>query len=149
MGKRKCPDESIPGPLPDGAKGAIEGGEIIARFFVPGRPVPWKTHRGSGRRSYRDPKVAVWQQVIGLFARVAMEGREPYDGPISFSACFDLRSGRRRLPDRTNLLKAAEDACQGIVFVNDRQVVGGIVMRREVVHAEGVWIEVVEKGGVR
>jgi Holliday junction resolvase RusA-like endonuclease len=47
-------------------------------------------------------------------------------------------------PDRTNYLKGFEDALQGIVYVNDSQVVDGPILKEYADGPEGytvVWIQ--------
>lgn len=125
------------GPLPPGAKsltlnlGALASANylespdsstfLIARFAVAARPVPWKV---SIRRGAPNAKLMAWQREVALAARVAMNGRKPYAGPVVLNLSFRLRRFGR-MPDRTNLLKSTEDAIQGIVIINDNQCKDG------------------------
>jgi len=119
------------------------------RIVVDGPPVPyserttlWRGKVGSQRR----PKVVAYQTAISWAARQVMAGRPPLEGPIWFSATFFMPMPKRmrkmeriiaeqellphaKRPDRTNLLKAAEDALNGIVWVDDGQVSGGMPLK--------------------
>jgi Holliday junction resolvase RusA-like endonuclease len=83
---------------------------------------------------------------MALYAMGAAGLRTPYAGAVRFTAEFTVRP-RGKVGDLTNLQKACEDACQGIVIVNDTQVVGWSSTRR-IGGDEGVTIavETVEEG---
>jgi Holliday junction resolvase RusA-like endonuclease len=111
-------DEPSP-PLPPGT--------AICEFEVPTRPVPWKapstTQTG---HSYKDPKLVEWQSEVASCAGKAMtmNGRKPYGHAVEVWAEFHLAPSRNgSYGDTTNLLKAVEDALQGVVLVNDKRVV--------------------------
>jgi Holliday junction resolvase RusA-like endonuclease len=86
-----------------------------------------------------------WQARIVHAAALALRHRADtfahvYSGPVEVWADFVIDPGRR-LPDRDNLQKGATDALQGVVFINDCQVVGG-ECRRLIGPHEGVIIDV-------
>ena len=65
-----------------------------------------------------------YQNAIRLYARVAMRGDPPMTGPVALNFGFYIRENAdKRRGDLTNLQKCAEDALQGIVIGDDRQVV--------------------------
>ena len=116
----------------------------LCRFHVPGRPVPWKAPtitKGRGGRvpGFSDPRMKGWQEAVRWHARAAMAGRPAVAGPVGMRLAFTLARGP--LADLTNLVKATEDALQGAVFANDRQVAEAHVTRA-VGPAEGVHVEV-------
>jgi Holliday junction resolvase RusA-like endonuclease len=125
---------------------------IICRFALTGyRPIPWKAtvvgtqHTRTGKR-YRfvtkDPTLVAWQEVVALHARLAMAGRRPYEGAVELRMDFTLRPIKGRMtPDTCNLTKSTEDALQGIVIADDRQVVSLVAARWEG-REEGAVIEV-------
>lgn len=94
-----------------------------------------------GRRYVRDsnPASKEWKRLVAQVAGEAMAGRELLEGPLSLSVDFFRprpkgHFGKRGLlpsapvfpttaPDTTKLLRAVEDACQGVVFRNDSQIV--------------------------
>jgi Holliday junction resolvase RusA-like endonuclease len=121
----------------------------ICAFRVSGHPVPWQHHEGYGKHARKPRALGVWQNVVGLIALYAMGAagrRTPYAGAVRLSAEFTVRP-RGRPGDLTNLQKGCEDALQGIVIVNDTQVVGWSSTRR-IGADEGVTIavEAVEEG---
>lgn len=113
---------------------------LLLSLFIEGTPIPWSTHRGSGRTSYSDPKLISWRDLVRWCVRDVYRGA-PSPNAIKIGALFYLPvppswSGKRTLeaehgeimhtkkPDLTNLIKALEDALQGIVYVGDQQVIG-------------------------
>jgi Holliday junction resolvase RusA-like endonuclease len=121
----------------------VSQSRTICSFRVPGHPVPWQHHEGYGKHARKPRALKEWQEHIALIALYAMgaAGRHtPYAGPVRFRAEFTVRA-RGKIGDLTNLQKACEDAVQGIVIVNDSQVVGWSSTRR-VGGDEGVTIAV-------
>lgn len=113
-------------------------------FVVPGTPVAWARARLSGRTHYTEPRVAAYKHAVGLLARAAMAGRQPFGGPVSlhvraFFAVPKSWPRRRReaalageitptgKPDWDNVGKAISDALNGVVYVDDAQVSSGVV----------------------
>lgn len=109
-------------------------------FTVPGVPVAWARARLSGHKHYTDPRVASYKRAVGTLARAAMAGRPPFCGPVSlhvravFAVPKSWSRGRREAalagwiaptakPDWDNLGKAVSDALNGVVYVDDAQVV--------------------------
>jgi Holliday junction resolvase RusA-like endonuclease len=90
-------------------------------FLVDGEPKPKQSYRAVKGGGYTDPRVKAWQQTVAIRAREAMQGREPLTGPVSMRVVFVL--GNRRRVDLDNLNKGVSDAMNGIVFVDDTQVV--------------------------
>lgn len=116
----------------------------MTSFFVPGIPQPGGSKRGfvvNGRAVITEDakKSKPWRAVVALAARDAMAGAPPMDAPLRLVVVFVLprpkgHFGRRGLlpsarpwpstkPDTTKLLRALEDACTGIVWRDDTQVV--------------------------
>lgn len=91
------------------------------RFVVPGAPVPKQSFRVSGKGGYRSPRVSAWQDEVGYYARMAAQGYAPFSGPLRVEMRFHL-SHRRRV-DLDNLSKAVLDACNGVIYEDDKQVV--------------------------
>jgi Holliday junction resolvase RusA-like endonuclease len=91
-------------------------------FLVSGEPRAKQSTRFDGHgHAHTDPKVKAWQDHVSARAREAMQGREPLTGPVAVRAVFVL--GNKRRVDCENLVKAVNDAMNGIVFVDDHQVV--------------------------
>lgn len=100
------------------------------KFTVATEPVPFKRAMSNGKRRFNDPRYSDFKNVIGLHARVAMQGRAPLSGRIKITvkvftkyAPESLRAG-----DWDNHGKAISDALNGICFADDRQIVDGRVL---------------------
>lgn len=109
-------------------------------FIVDGEPVPKQSTRFDGKgHAHTDPRVKAWQNTVAWKAREAMQGREPLKGPVSVRAVFVL-SNRRRV-DCENLIKAVNDAMNGVVFADDSQVVNLHIVKH-VKKSPGVLVQV-------
>jgi Holliday junction resolvase RusA-like endonuclease len=126
----------------------LNPGELLALIGIDGRPVPWKapTTTRTGH-SFKDKRLVAWQKRVADEAAEVMRvlGRDPYAGPVSLSMCFELKRKAGRAPDTSNLGKAAEDALQGVVIVNDTQV-GFIESKRIIGDRDYCTIGVYAKG---
>jgi len=113
------------------------------RYLIPGvNPVPWKApintvqRRGSKSfcQSRKHPDTDAYQQQLidrfsVLYPDVESLGKE-WDVELTITFWRDLtpfkrsdgRTGRARKADVSNMVKSTEDALQGILFDNDRQV---------------------------
>lgn len=101
----------------------------------------------SGRLFVRDAAKGsrAWKEAVAQVAGEAMGGRELLDGPLYLHVRFHLprpkgHYGKRGLlpsapafptvaPDATKLVRAVEDALQGIVYRNDAQIVTQVVFK--------------------
>lgn len=105
--------------LPDRpAQQKLLHGIVIVRFRVEGRPIPWSV----SRRGTKNPALSDWQRKIANAAREAHGMRVAYPHRVKLLFWFCLKAIGPE-PDLTNLEKAAEDALQRIIIVNDRQVI--------------------------
>lgn len=137
-------------------------------LVVYGQPAPAgsKTagRTNDGRVFLRDASkgAAAWKRAVAQAAGERMHGRELLDGPLTIAVDFYLprpkgHIGVRGLrpsapehhtvkPDSTKLLRAVEDALQGVVYRNDSQIVKqsvtkgyGEPARVEIRIYEGAW----------
>ena len=108
-------------------------------FTVPGTPVPKGRARGvmtkHGRPLFYTPqKTRSWERVAAQVAKIAMRGQKPLTGPLeaSIEAIFQYPAtwgkNKRLLPypskiDVDNVAKAAGDMMNGIVYIDDGQIV--------------------------
>jgi Holliday junction resolvase RusA-like endonuclease len=110
-------------------------------FTVPAVPVAYARSRHNGRQHFTPAPLRSYMAEIALFARRAMEGREPLDGPLELLVGFQrVRKPRRAQPDGavldtarpdlSNLIKAVEDALNGIVYGDDSQIVSILADKR-------------------
>lgn len=127
----------------------------MIQFTIPGQPVAKARARvtmvGGFARAYTPKKTADYEKMVAGCAMQAMAGRPPSDRPIE--VLLELRleipvswSKAKRLaasmgtvratkkPDADNVLKGVKDACNGIVWVDDSQVV--VITVRKLYHAD-------------
>jgi Holliday junction resolvase RusA-like endonuclease len=132
-----------------------EPGSVI-EFFVPGQP----TAKGRARhrvvrtkagrefvQTYTPLQTASYENLVRLAAQEAMAGRPPLQGAVELQLRLDMSvpaswSRKKRLtalagyvrpttkPDCSNVLKAIEDAMNGIVWVDDVQAVEVRISKR-------------------
>ena len=97
-------------------------------------------------RQYPDKKTEIYENLVRLAAEKAMDGRSPVDCAVKMIVVAVLPvpgswSGRRqrmaiaghilpaKLPDLDNLVKAATDGCNKVVYRDDRLIVGMEAMK--------------------
>lgn len=115
-------------------------------FSIEGKAVPWQRaglHKG---RPFTLKSTRDWQRLVANHARKAMGLYLPMQGPVSLSVQFHQkvppswpRLKRQRAieceiwptsrPDLSNLVKSIEDACNGILFEDDAQIVSLQVLK--------------------
>lgn len=104
----------------------------MIEFVIDGiNPEPWTastsaTGRHGGKfvtRHFKDEKLATFQEAVRESLRVDYPKVVPMDGPVAlrFQLWRQLGKGIHEADD-TNLQKGLEDALQGVLIVNDRQV---------------------------
>lgn len=117
---------------------------FMTEFIIDATPVakgrPRFSSRGGFVKTYTPAKTSEWEDVVREEARKAMGSSEPIDGPVALSLRFYLpipaswskkrteaaKSGQERhikKPDADNFAKAVMDACNGVLFIDDSQVV--------------------------
>jgi len=98
---------------------------LLIRFIVPGNPVPKGRPRTVKRRgrsvTFTPRRTAEYAEAVALMARQAMAGLPPLEGPLSVRVRFYRRDRRRA--DGDNMTKNVLDAMNGIVYLDDSQVV--------------------------
>lgn len=131
-------------------EGGADGEKSLKRpilsvsFFVPGQPVgkgrPRAAKRGSHIQLYTPEKTASYENLVATAAHGSMRGAEPIKGachvdmdirlmvPLSWSKkkrqeALDGQLMPTKKPDADNVIKAIFDACNGIVWIDDVQVV--------------------------
>jgi Holliday junction resolvase RusA-like endonuclease len=119
--------------------------KLIVRFGVGGHPCQWVTF-GTGKRhdSKRTQRIAMreWQTRVAQAGMLAMReaGRPIHGGPCGVWIDAVFAPGGNP-PDRDNIAKSTVDALQGVVYIDDYQVIAGET-RRMVGKWEGAVIEV-------
>lgn len=140
LATRGGPVPSAPGLAVAGAD-AREAVEVprprVVEFFVPGKPQAWQRVAGTGADAHVPAPTAAAEASIGWHARAAMAQaglRAPLAGPVEVVWTARIERPRKTMPglvwpvrqcdgDYDNILKCLLDACNGIVWVDDRQVV--------------------------
>ena len=118
---------------------------------IPGTPVgkgrPRFARRGAFVKTYSPEKTQNYEALVKMAAGEAMEGIEPLQGAVKIELWFYFTppaswSNKKALaalagdihhtktPDCDNLIKSVLDACNGIVWLDDKQVVQATVSKR-------------------
>ncbi len=118
----------------------MEPGSLIFSLSLPLRAVPWQASNVTKHGTYKPKRLRQWQATIAQYARLKWGNREPYSGPVEIWCRFEFAKGPR--PDADNCSKAIIDSIQGIVIVNDRQVIHVSSMRPEYSDIDSAVIEV-------
>ena len=124
---------------------------LTIQFEVPGTPVakgrPRFARRGNFVSTYTPTKTKDYESRVRDIAVEVMQGQLPLDTPIlaiikicvpvpaSYSkarrqACLDSREMPVKKPDWDNVAKAITDSLNGIVYVDDAQIVSVYVSKR-------------------
>lgn len=90
------------------------------RFTVIGNPIPKARAVVTSHGAYTPERTKSWEAQVKDAARLAMDGRPPLEGPVSVVLTF-YRKTKHRV-DGDNLTKAALDACTGVLWLDDDQV---------------------------
>ena len=120
-------------------------------FVIPGVPVgkgrPKFARRGNFVTTYTPEKTASYENLVKVKAEEAMKGRPAIDGAVAVTiwlwvtppASWSQKKQREALdgrifptskPDIDNVLKGIMDACNEIVFKDDKQAVDVRVVKR-------------------
>lgn len=120
-------------------------------FVIPGAPVgkgrPKFARRGNFVTAYTPEKTASYENLVKVKAEEAMQGRALFEGAVSVEialfvtppASWSQKKQREALagsvfptskPDADNVLKGIMDACNEIVFKDDKQVVDVVISKR-------------------
>ena len=96
------------------------------RFTVLGNPIPKARARvtiraGQKAHAFTPTRTRDWEARVKDAARPAMIGHRLFTGPVAVELW--LWRGDRRRCDGDNLEKALTDACKGIVWEDDDQIV--------------------------
>ncbi len=124
---------------------------MIASFIIDGVPVakgrPRLTTRGGFARAYTPEKTKRFETMVADQARASVGPVDPYTGPVEVEAHFAVpipKSWPKRdklaavagtirpagKPDIDNYLKSLADGMNGIVYVDDSQIVSARITKR-------------------
>lgn len=131
-------------------------------FEVPGPVVgkgrPRAFRLGNGIRMHTPAKTASYENLVTMCASQAMAGRAPLAGPVEVRLSLYVSppeswSKKKRAealngeikpttkPDVDNCIKAVADACNGVVWLDDKQITTVTVTKRYSV-APSAYVEV-------
>lgn len=124
------------------------------RIVVPGNPVgkgrPRAFQTRGARRTIKmhtPEKTRAYEDAVALAGKLAMQGREPLGGPVAMRLDIFMQipaswsKAKREAallggvmpiskPDASNVLKAVEDALNGIAYIDDSQIIDVWVRKR-------------------
>lgn len=102
---------------------------------VPINPVPFARAGANGKRRFTPARQANFMAQVRSFAATAMEGREPFSGPVEMIARFsysrpkswskkkaDATRWKSSKPDVDNLVKIIGDSLNAVAFHDDAQI---------------------------
>lgn len=95
--------------------------ELILELSVPGEPCPKERARTGKGRVYTPSKTLNAERTLQLLF-LSAGIRTPIDSPMVVDVDFFM--GNKRRVDLSNLVKLLEDAANGVVWVDDSQVIG-------------------------
>ena len=120
----------------------------MIEFFVPGEPVAKGRPRFARRtgHTYTPASTVMAENLVRVYAHEAMMGGTPMEGPVAVTIIAKLSipkswSNKRRAmasagmlwptkkPDVDNLSKTFTDAMNGIVYSDDKQIIGMRVVK--------------------
>ena len=139
---------------------------MTIEFTVPGKPVPMARPRVTMHGTYTPKRCRDYKTAVAIAAKAAMRGKEPFEGAVHIILQFEFAIpkswpkskrlhgglvGHTSRPDWDNLAKSVTDACVGIVYKDDSQIIGASVEKhygenegvRVVVEEELPWESVV------
>jgi Holliday junction resolvase RusA-like endonuclease len=115
---------------------------MMISFTIPIKPVAWQRPRFNGKVGYTAKKVSKFEETISLYAKKAMGSNPPTKDMVTVTVKFfykrpekfpkyikeridrgEIVAGKPTRPDIDNLAKGVLDAMNGIVYVDDGQVV--------------------------
>ncbi|KVU22297.1 endodeoxyribonuclease RusA [Burkholderia ubonensis] len=133
-------------------------------FTVPGKPVakgrPRFSRRGAHVHVHTPEKTESYEGLVKFIAHTVMRGGAPYVGPVRLVVHIGVpipaswsqkrqraaaagEIGATKKPDADNVVKALKDGMNGVVYVDDGQVVDLWVSKRYA-STPGVRVEAIE-----
>lgn len=95
-------------------------------FVVDGRPIAWARARGDGAKRFTSPEQRAAKRRVAYLARVARASARPAwesDHEFLLTLTFIRRRKVSATPDVDNYAKLVMDACNGILWDDDAQIV--------------------------
>jgi Holliday junction resolvase RusA-like endonuclease len=92
-------------------------------FTVPGPPVSHRTHDRA--------RLAIWKETVRRSAAVSWPFESPADTPLKIAVTYYHEGAAVRI-DNDNLLKPIQDALNGLVYEDDRQITDTFVRKTSI-----------------
>lgn len=117
-------------------------------FTIPGTPVPQGRPRfnSATKRTYYDDKTMEYRERVKAYALLAQNGNEPLSGALAMivDCTFPIPDSWPKHKkqnalngawhtvrgDISNIVKAIEDSCNGILYVDDSQIAVSIAFKK-------------------
>lgn len=123
----------------------------MIELFIEGRPIPKARARVTmGGHAYTPKRTKEYEGLVKREAAEVMDGSPPTDRPVTVTVCVvfghktkteaDPHTSR---PDLDNVVKSVTDALNGVVYLDDSQIVG-IAATKSYGTPEGVAVTVRE-----
>lgn len=119
--------------------------------FIPIVPVAWSRPRANfkTRAVFNSPRLRAYQSALRRELRRALGSAQPFLGDVMVCLRFFMPMPKRKVrerpgvkPDLSNLIKAVEDAANGILWRDDAQVVELVTVKAYDWQAKRVGIEI-------
>lgn len=111
-------------------------------FRVDGAPVgKERPRRGRYGNFYTPDRTREYENRVRWAFADKYAGMEPWAGPVKIEVRAHVKSPVST-PDGSNILKAVEDALNGLAYKDDAQVVSALVVKRKAQNAKAQWISV-------
>lgn len=96
--------------------------ELFVTFHVAGTPRAKQSFRYTKNGGGFTPQTTKdWQNTVGWEAKIAMQGKNPHQGPVSVDLFFVI-PGKKLKIDLDNLSKNVLDGMKQIIYFDDNQV---------------------------
>lgn len=94
----------------------------MIQFTIPDAPTPKGRPRiGKKGHAFTPAKTKIAEAHVSWLCKQAMRGRKPIPGPVAVEMHFTMANRRRT--DIDNLVKLVLDACNGIAYDDDHQII--------------------------
>jgi len=106
----------------------------MIKFFVKGHPETDHRPRVTQHGTYMRPEYQAWREAVGYTALTKVD--QEITGPVILSLHFLSRTADRQ--DLDNLAKGVLDALEGVLYLDDRQVIDLFCLKTKMDGYEGV-----------